>query len=120
MKGSKEASKKAKSEVCEREALEAAQRRQIWIEIGARSGSEALNVEDIRQTTQTTLSIKLSLHTNDQKWTIELDQPWNNNSGLLAHMSFFLIKSRVHGIKIFFDALIYNHQNTTLSIKISY
>ena len=38
----------------------AAQRRQIWIEIGARSGSEALNVEDIRQTTQTTLSIKLS------------------------------------------------------------
>ena len=82
-----------KSEVCEREALEAAQRRQIWIqrrqiwiewsakrlravaaqrrqiwiEIGARSGSEALNVEDIRQTTQTTLSIKLSLDTNDQK-----------------------------------------------------
>ena len=106
--------------MCEREALEAAQRRQIWIEIGARSGSEALNVEDIRQTTQTTLSIKLSLDTNDQKWTIELDQPWNNNSGLLAHMSFFLIKSRVHGIKIFFDALIYNHQNTTLSIKISY
>ena len=87
-----------------REALEAAQRRQIWIEIGARSGSEALNVEDIRQTTQTTLSIKLSLDTNDQKWTIELDQPWKN-SGPLAHMSFFLIKSRVHGIKIFFDAL---------------
>ena len=85
----------------------------IWIEIGARSGSEALNVEDIRQTTQTTLSIKLSLDTNDQKWTIELDQPWKN-SGPLAHMSFFLIKSRVHGIKIFFDALIYNHQKHPL------
>ena len=59
----KEASKKRVELVLE----VAAQRRQIWIEIGARSGSEALNVEDIRQSTQTTLSIKLSLDTNDQK-----------------------------------------------------